>query len=161
MKMGIKIAILLSLVILVSACSSNSHSSNDNSFAEDKEYILRGLNDLTENSNMIINEIIYIHKIDISDGLYIYDATFHEHIKPDAAYEIKMNIAENGNNYYIYDYFYIDDNDESLKKYDGIINNHETLLKSDKYYFVDENDNRLDYIDIDRKWIEENIMIYY
>lgn len=160
MKTGIKIVVLLSLAILISACSSNLRN-NNNASAEDKEYILRGLNDLTENSNMIINEIIYIHKIDISDGLYIYDATFHEHIKPDAAYEIKMNIAENGNDYYIYDYFYIDDNDESLKKYDGIINNHETLLKSDKSYFVDENDNRLDYIDIDKKWIEENIMIYY
>lgn len=160
MKTGIKIAVLLSLAILISACSSNLRN-NNNASAEDKEYILRGLNDLTENSNMIINEIIYIHKIDISEGLYIYDATFHEHIKPDAAYEIKMNIAENGNDYYIYDYFYIDDNDESLKKYDGIDYNHETLLKSDKYYFVDENDNRLDYIDIDRKWIEENIMVYY
>lgn len=158
MKMGIKIAILLSLVILVSACSSNSHSSNDNNFAEDKEYILRGIDSITENGNTTINEIIYIHKIDISNGLYVYGATFHDHIKPEAAYEMKMNITENGNDYYIYNYFYID---ESLTKSDGIQRNHETMLDADKFYFVDENNNRLEYVDIDKEWIEKNIMINY
>lgn len=162
-----KILILLLLVSAISGCSFSSGNDNDGEkidvsdkyvTEEDKEYIIRGLDSLMEGSG-IINRIIYIHKIDVSDGVYVYGASPKKYIDTPAAYEIKLSITEKGNQVYAYYYYCIN---EEYTKWDGIDTvNHETMTNPDKYYFVDENDNRLDYTDIDQDWIQENIMINY
>lgn len=162
-----KILILLLLVSVTSGCSFSSSNDNDEEkidvsdkyvTEEDKEYIIRGLDFLMEGGG-IINKIIYIHKIDVSEGVYIYDATPKKHIDTPAAYEIKLSITENGKQVYAYYYYCIN---EDYTKWNGIDTaNHETMTNPDKCYYVDENDNRLDYIDIDQNWIQENIMVNY
>lgn len=154
MKKIIKISVLICMLLVISACSSFSTKSI--ATEDDKNNIITELNRLCERNEMVINEIIYIHKIDVSDEIYMHGSP--EKIKTDAAYEMKIHITGNGKSLYLYDYFYFDGNYE--KNY-GISNNRETMTESDKFYFVDKNDNRLNYAEIDSNWIEENIMIYY
>lgn len=120
---------------------------------KDKEVIIQGLNELTDGNAMVIDEIIYIHKIDTSKGFYLYDSSIEKQ-NSKYAYEAKLKITTNNENWYIYDYFYLDADNQ-------VQYNRETLIKPEKYYFVDDNNDRLDYVDIDKKIIDDEIMVLY
>ena len=130
--------ILLLLLSVTSGCSFSSNNDNDGEkidvsdkyvTEEDKEYIIRGLDFLMEDGG-IINKIIYIHKIDVSEGVYVYSASPKKHINTPAAYEIKLSITEKGNQVYAYYYYCIN---EEYTKWDGIDTaNHETMTNPDK-----------------------------
>lgn len=121
---------------------------------EEKQILIQAFNKITDGKKIVLEDIIYIHKIDTSNGVYIYDSSDERDIKTDYAYEAKIQAVQNNENFYAYYYFYLDDKDE-------IQYNHETMLNPDKYYFVDSDNERLDYINVDKEWINENIMILY
>lgn len=125
---------------------------------DEKQKIIKGFDTLCERKHFIIEDIIYLHKIKVEDGAYIYGSEPFMYVETKYAYESKVQITYNGENSYIYYYFYLED-DEREKDY--VQFNKEGLLKPDVYYFVDKNNNRLDYDDIDKDWIDENIIINY
>lgn len=141
--------LILGMAICISGCNSSNQINK-----KDKENINTILQTIvTQKKNFIIDELIYIHVMELDDIHYCYSADSKpEKIITTGAYEIKLKSSNN----YIYVHAYMKEG----KKF-GFVYNKETMQKYDAFYFTNKNGDRLKYHDIDKDYLNNEIIINF
>ncbi|MFQ9767957.1 MAG: hypothetical protein ACLRYM_14815 [Thomasclavelia ramosa] len=147
---NLKLALICGLLISLMGCSNSNQIGK-----KDKENINIILQTIvTQKNNLVIDDFIYIHVMDLDDIHYRYDDNSKpEKINTTGAYEIKLKSSNN----YIYIHAYMTDEDNKL----GFVYNKETMKSFDKFYFTDKEGDRLKYYNVKDDYINDEILDNY
>lgn len=142
-------ALICGLLISLLGCGNSNQISK-----KDKYNISTILQTIVTQKKFVIDEFIYVHVMDLDDIHYCHDADSKpEKINTTGAYEIKLKSSNN----YIYIHAYMTDKEKKF----GFIYNKETMQKFDAFYFTNKTGDRLKYHNVDKDFLNDEILTNY